>query len=44
MAGDDRIPDGTTELVVFRNNRQRFTALKRSYAGGQIATSRSLIG
>jgi hypothetical protein len=42
IAGDDRIPDGTTELVVFRNGRQRFTALKRSYASGQIAISRSL--
>jgi len=24
IAGDDRIPEGTTELVVFRNGRQRF--------------------
>jgi len=42
IAGEDRIPEGTTELVVFRNGRARFTALKRSYAGGQIAISRSL--
>lgn len=42
IAGDDRIPEGTTELMVFRNGCQRFTALKRSYAGGQIAISRSL--
>jgi hypothetical protein len=42
IAGDERIPDGTTELVVFRNGAHRFTALKRSYAGEQIVISRTL--
>ncbi len=29
ISGEDRNPDGTTEHVVFRNGRLRFTALKR---------------
>ena len=41
--GEDRIPDSVTELVLYRTGAHRFTAIKRSYAGGQIVISRALV-
>ncbi len=42
ISGDDRLAMDHTELVVYLNRRQHYTALKRSYHGGQIVISRTL--